>query len=73
MLPKGEQDKIRDKFERFGFWGGGGNGGSHLRSNEPSNAGLVKIGITTGDVAERIKQLDGTAVPCHLNTFMPPK
>jgi hypothetical protein len=31
--------------------------------------GLVKIGITDGDVAERIKQLDGTAVPLPFECF----
>jgi hypothetical protein len=31
--------------------------------------GLVKIGITSGDVAERIKQLDGTSVPLPFECF----
>jgi hypothetical protein len=34
-----------------------------------SMPGLVKIGITSGDIAERIKQLDGTAVPLPFECF----
>ncbi len=32
--------------------------------------GLIKIGITNADVAERVRQLDNTSVPVPLSAFM---